>query len=167
VAPAVVSFPPAATAPVQFNGAPVEVAPAPAPKAKGKRGKTKGTEPVVYTVRDIGDRDPAEVREAIAPWSDDILFGPYLLPYVQQLRATDPLLDPADVAKAVIEARVKLGAAGQTPPALELFDAKQFEVLAYRLFPGVDEQYLISVVEALEEATGTTDEDEEEDESDE
>jgi len=139
---------------------------------KGKKGGKKGkndappADPQGYTLAEMRDMSPDDIRQVTDLWDDAKLFGPLLLPYVLQLRATTPLPEPAEVAQKVLQAQGQIqGFGGEVPPAMELLVASQLEVLVERLLPEATDEYQDAVIEAIaNEAEADLDEGEQADE---
>jgi hypothetical protein len=169
--------------PAAMGGAPaangqngvVHAVPAPAAPAKRKRGKKAAAEPEAppppaatvrgLSAKELADRDPDEIREAVAPYTDEIMFGS-LLQYVQQLRAQTPSAEK--VAAYMIQARQYAETRSEFPPAIELLYAQQLEVLVEKLLPAATAAFRAEVVDALEDLLederGGGDDDEDDDE---
>lgn len=114
---------------------------------------------------ELRELDPDVVRDGMAQYTDEQLFT-VLMPYVEQLRGGSP---PAqEVASYILQGRQyceQLRSAQPPtamPPAMELLDAEQLEVLVERLLPAATEDFQDEVVEALEELMGLEVEDDEE-----
>ncbi len=126
---------------------------------KGKKGKneTPPADPQGYTLAEMRDMSPDDIRQVTDLWDDAKLFGPLLLPYVLQLRATTPLPEPAEVAQKVLQAQGQIqGFGGEVPPAMELLVASQLEVLVERLLPEAPDEYQDDVIEAIANAAEAT-----------
>jgi hypothetical protein len=117
-----------------------EVTP-PAPPANGQG----------YTIAELRDLDPDQIRLVVNPLEDVVLFGP-LLPAIVDLRARVARGMPADkAAESILGSRQYLASfGGALPPAFELLMAEHYEVLVERLLPGVADDYCQAVAEMLE-----------------
>lgn len=173
------------TSPVEVVPPPPPAAPVPSapaahrerrPRKQGRRARTPRVpvaaapphaDPKGFSTGEMRGLSADDVRMAVEQFDDDALFGPRLLAFVQQLRASPP--PAAEVAKYVLQGRDQLASLNETPPAMELLVAEQFDVLVERLMPGAEKSYHDAIVSALEELTAEPEEEEdgEEDEGEE
>ena len=160
--------------------APPQLSIVPPPAKKPKRPRGKKDQPIdvtKLTLAQLTEMEPEKVFELFSAFSDDVVFGPQIWPYVQQLRAAvaskDPSMTPDKIAEMIMQARqyVKDGAIKPTPMVIDLVDALQLDVLAARLMPELPPAAVDAVAEAIEtrlRAAGVEfppdDDDEEEDE---
>ena len=134
---------------------PPPVAP-PAPPANGQG----------YTIAELRDLEPDQIRLVVNPLDDLVLFGP-LLPSIVDLRGRVAKGMPAEkAAEAVLGSRQYLSSfGGALPPAFELLMAEHYEVLVERLVPDAGPEYQAAVSETIErmiDAEGGGEEEEEE-----
>lgn len=133
-----------------------EVMASPSPSTTGKkksRKKADKTDPTKWTIDTIRDMDPDEVAEAIKPFTDDVFFGPMLLPHIMELRGQVANGMTAEgAADALLKSRTQLQLITPIPGAVELFMAEQIEVLIERVLPEnvADDDYRERVVEIIE-----------------
>lgn len=113
----------------------------PAPPANGQG----------YTLAELREMEPDQIRLVVNPLEDMVLFGP-LLPAIVDLRGRVAKGMPAEkAAEAVLGSRQYLrSSGGAIPPAFELLMAEHFEVLVERLLPDVDVEYQAAVAETIE-----------------
>lgn len=123
-------------------------------RAKSKGGKKKSLPArknlTGYTGRELMELDPEIVLDTCTQYTDEDFFG-MLWPTVQQLRGMKTP-DAPTLATYITQARAQAHSAGQSPPAMELFDAEHFDVLLVRLLPDSEEEYRDSVAEELDRA---------------
>lgn len=106
----------------------------------------------VSTLAGLREVEPEDALEAVAPLTDDMLFGA-LMPYVLDLRAkvASGRLPEEKAAEFVLGTRAYANSFGAAPPpAFELLAAGQLSVLVERLIPEAPEEYKDGVVEIME-----------------
>ena len=118
-----------------------------------------------YTLAELREMEPDQIRLVVNPMDDLFLFGP-LLPAIVDLRGRVAKGMPAEkAAESVLGSRQYLQSfGGQLPPAFELLMAEHYEVLVERLLPGVEVEYQAAVAETIEriiDSEGGDDEEEE------
>jgi hypothetical protein len=141
------------------------------PKKRGGRRRANGA----ADLRTVSVEVLAGLMEK---YEDPVFFGPFMEAVEEQLRKPFAAgsLSFYDAAKFVLEARQFIAAArqaGQVPPAIELFEAGQYEVLIMRMLPAAPEDFRGQVVESLraqlqaESASSVSPPDEDEEDADE
>jgi hypothetical protein len=178
-------FQPGATA-APAVAAPAAVQPAQQPQAsappaatpKKRRGRAQSSSvpaappPPTVSPADLLRAAPIEdVRGEVAQFSDEKFFGPF---HSQVLKLREAVVNeglaPAQTAQAVLMSRAYFQSYGELPPAIELLNANQVEVLVERLLPDVDDAYREEVVieiRAQTEAEAAPGDDQEGDEDEE
>lgn len=174
-------FQPGTTPAVVAAPAPVQSAQPSAPPAatqKKRRGRTQSSSaptappspPVVSPAELLRAAPIEDVRNEVAQYQDDKFFGPF---HSQVIKLREAVLNeglvPAQTAQAVLMSRAYFQSYGELPPAIELLNANQVEVLVERLLPDVDDDYRAEVVIEIRsqteaESAGGGDEEGEEDE---
>ena len=174
---------PGSTAPTEIRNTEVEAAPA----GKGKKGrKAKGKKKTAVptaaeaakipagkgpggalTIAQIRDLDPDVLADAMSKFSDNVFFGDQLGTYVAQIRqrVAAGAATPEELAKFLLDQRNFLATIDPMPPAVELFQAEQIEVLIERMIPEAEDEYREKVVTIIEDAIEAEDEGDAEDEA--
>jgi len=147
---------------------------APTGKNKIKKGRRKkGTENEIipgtqrkegYTVEEMKEAKPSDVREVTQGIADEQFFGE-IYPYINMLRdQVKTGMAPEGAAEMILRNRGEIQAAGIFPPAVQLLYSEQIEVLIERTLPPsvVNDEYRTAVVEIIEaqlvaEASGEDD----------
>jgi hypothetical protein len=105
-----------------------------------------------YTLEELRDMEPDQIRLVVNPMEDPFLFGP-LLPAIVDLRGRVAKgMTPDKAAESILGSRQYLSSfGGALPPAFELMMAEHYEVLVERLLPNSPDDYREAVAATIEE----------------